>query len=96
LKLTVDAETVYYEEMISGFRRNVEDILAVRGFYGLCNVKYLLAFRDKLSFPPSGVKKSKIKVAFIFLFPLKLSRNFFLFFFLLLLLNCNWVDTRCQ
>jgi hypothetical protein len=65
VKLTVNAEAVSYEEVISGFRRDLEEIFTFRRFYGSCIGKFSLAFRDKISLPFSGAKKSKIKVFFI-------------------------------
>lgn len=69
MKLTVNAEAVSYGEVIAGSRRDVEDIFTLRGCYGSCIGKFLLAFRDKLSVPSSGVKKPKITVFWGFLVP---------------------------
>jgi hypothetical protein len=67
VKLTVNADAVSYEEVISGFFRDVEEIFTLRGFYGSFIEKFSLAFRDKLSLPSSGFKESKIKDFFYFL-----------------------------
>ena len=44
--------------MISGFRREVDEIGALLVYYAAYGGNSLLTFRDKLSVPYSGVKKS--------------------------------------
>jgi hypothetical protein len=46
---------------ISGFRRDVEEIWALLGYYAAPNDNPLPTFRDNVSVPPSRVKKSKKK-----------------------------------
>jgi hypothetical protein len=45
--------------VISGFRRHVDDICALLGYYAALNGNPLPTFRDNLSVPPTRVKKSK-------------------------------------
>ena len=47
--------------MISGFRREVDEICALLGYYVECSGNFLPTFRDNLSFPSSTVKNSKRK-----------------------------------
>jgi hypothetical protein len=42
----------------SGFRRNVDDICALLGFYAVCSGNSVPKFRDNLSAPSSRVKNS--------------------------------------
>jgi len=44
--------------VISGFRRDVEDIWAVLGYYAGQSDNSVPTFRDNLSFPSSRFKKS--------------------------------------
>jgi hypothetical protein len=43
--------------MISGFRREVDEIYAVVGYYAGCSGNFLPTFRDNLSVSNSRVKK---------------------------------------
>ena len=45
--------------MISGFRREVDEIWARLGYYAAYGGNYLTTFRDKLSVPSPRVKKSR-------------------------------------
>jgi hypothetical protein len=47
---------------MSGFRCDVGDICALLGYYAASNGNPLLKFRDNVSVPSSGVKKSKKKI----------------------------------
>jgi hypothetical protein len=47
--------------VISGFRRDVNEICALLGYYAALCGGYVATFRDKLSVPSSKVKKSKKK-----------------------------------
>jgi hypothetical protein len=43
--------------VISGFRRDVDDICALLGYYAASSGNPLPTFRDKVSIPPSRLKK---------------------------------------
>jgi hypothetical protein len=45
--------------VISGFRRDVDEIYALLGYYAKSCGNYLPTFRDNVSVPSSRVKKSK-------------------------------------
>jgi len=47
--------------MILGFRREVDEICALLGYYAECSDNFLPTFRDNLSVPSSRVKNSKRK-----------------------------------
>ena len=47
--------------MISGFRRDLDEICSLLGYYAASNVNPLPTFRDNISVPSSRVKKSKKK-----------------------------------
>jgi hypothetical protein len=47
--------------MISGFRRDVDEICALLGYYAASNGNPLPTFREKASAPSSRVKKYKKK-----------------------------------
>jgi hypothetical protein len=44
---------------VRGFRGDVDEMCAVMGWWAACSGKCLLTFRDSLSAPSSGVKKSR-------------------------------------
>jgi hypothetical protein len=44
--------------VISGFRRDADEICALLGYYAASNGNPLLTFRDNVSLPSSRVKKS--------------------------------------
>ena len=44
---------------VRGFRRDVDELCAVMGCWAACSGKCLPTFRDSLSAPSSGVKKSR-------------------------------------
>jgi hypothetical protein len=48
-----------YPSVISGFRRNVDEICVLLGYYAPLNGRCVSTFRDSLSVPFSRVKKSK-------------------------------------
>jgi hypothetical protein len=47
--------------VISGFRRHVDKICTLLGYYAASNGSFVPTFRDNLSVPSSRVKKSKKK-----------------------------------
>jgi hypothetical protein len=51
----------FLTSVITGFRRDVNDICAVLGYYAASNGNPLSTFRDNVSVPFSRVKKSKKK-----------------------------------
>ena len=53
---------------ISGFRRDAHDVWALLICYAACSGTSLPTFRDNLSVPSSGAKKSKMKAAFFLYF----------------------------
>jgi len=52
--------------VISGLRRDVDEICALLGWYAVRSGNSLLTFRDNLSLSSSGVKKSNKKVSLFF------------------------------
>jgi hypothetical protein len=48
--------------MISGFRRDVDEICILLGYYATSSGNPLPTFRDNVSVPSSRVKKSKKKM----------------------------------
>jgi len=57
--------------VISGYRRNVEHICALLGYHTAYSGNSLLTFRESLSVPSAGIKKSR------FLDPWRWDRQFF-------------------
>jgi len=50
--------TEFYE-VISGFRRDVDENCTLLGYYAVISGNFLPTFRDNLSVPSSGVKNTK-------------------------------------
>jgi hypothetical protein len=48
--------------VISGFRRDIDEISALLGYYATSNGNHLSTFRENVSVPSSRVKTSKKKV----------------------------------
>jgi uracil phosphoribosyltransferase len=46
------------QSSISGFRRDVDEICALLGYYAASSDNHLPTFQDNVSVPSSGVKKS--------------------------------------
>jgi hypothetical protein len=51
-------KTHHVFSVISGFRRDVDEICSLLGYYAMSNGNPLLTFRDNVSVPSSMVKKS--------------------------------------
>jgi hypothetical protein len=53
------------KNVISGFRRDVDEICAILGYYAAQSGSSVPTFRDSVSVPPSRVMKSKKKAGFL-------------------------------
>ena len=57
-------KTGYSVCVISGFRRDVDEICVLLGYYAALSGNSVPTFRDNISVPSSRVKKSKTKAGF--------------------------------
>jgi hypothetical protein len=58
-------ETSFCVIVISGFRRDVDEICALLGYYAASNGNPLPTFRENVSVPSSKAKKSKKNIFFL-------------------------------
>jgi hypothetical protein len=73
--VSVCDESEELTSVLSGFRRDVDEICALLGYYVQSSENLLPAFRDNVSVPSSTVKKSKKNFLILENGTDKLSRN---------------------